>query len=174
MLRKFRKPLIIFTPKSLLRHKEAVSELSDFSEVSKFKKIIIFGKQENKNKVERVIFCSGKIFYDIKERFNKEEQEKTIIIRLEQIYPFPKELILEKIKEYKSSKYFWCQEEPENMGAWFFISPLIQNLLEKNKFKNTKLHYAGRKSSASTATGLFKRHEVEQDELINSIFGNIK
>ena len=173
MLRKFRKPLIIFTPKSLLRHKEAVSDLVDFTEESKFQKIIVNADNINSS-VKRVIFCSGKIYYDIKEKINKEEQTKTVIIRVEQLYPFPKELILESIKDYKEAYFVWCQEEPQNMGAWFFVSSEISEILEKNNFKNKKLYYSGRKSSASTATGLFKRHAIEQEELINSLFRDFK
>ena len=173
MLRKFRKPLIIFTPKSLLRHKEAVSDLVDFTEESKFQKIIVNADNINSS-VKRVIFCTGKVYYDIKEKINKEEQTKTLIIRIEQLYPFPKELILESIKDYKEAYFVWCQEEPQNMGAWFFVSSEISEILEKNNFKNKKLYYSGRKSSASTATGLFKRHVIEQEELINSLFRDFK
>ena len=173
MLRKFRKPLIIFTPKSLLRHKEAVSDLVDFTEESKFQKIIVNADNIN-SLVKRVIFCTGKVYYDIKEKINKEEQTKTVIIRVEQLYTFPKELILESIKDYKEAYFVWCQEEPQNMGAWFFVSSEISEILEKNNFKNKKLYYSGRKSSASTATGLFKRHVIEQEELINSLFRDFK
>ena len=173
MLRKFRKPLIIFTPKSLLRHKEAVSDLVDFTEESRFQKIIVNADNINSS-VKRVIFCTGKVYYDIKEKINKEEQTKTVIIRVEQLYPFPKELILESIKDYKEAYFVWCQEEPQNMGAWFFVSSEISEILEKNNFKNKKLYYSGRKSSASTATGLFKRHIIEQEELINSLFRDFK
>ncbi|MDA9708476.1 2-oxoglutarate dehydrogenase E1 component [Alphaproteobacteria bacterium] len=173
MLRKFRKPLIIFTPKSLLRHKEAVSDLVDFTEEYKFQKIIVNADNINSS-VKRVIFCTGKVYYDIKEKINKEEQTKTVIIRIEQLYPFPKELILESIKNYKEAYFVWCQEEPKNMGAWFLVCSEIGEILEKNNFKNKKLYYSGRKSSASTATGLFKRHVIEQEELINSLFRDFK
>ena len=173
MLRKFRKPLIIFTPKSLLRNKEAVSDLVEFTEEAKFQKIIVNADNINSS-VKRVIFCTGKVFYDIKEKINKEEQTETVIIRVEQLYPFPKELILESIKYYKEAHFVWCQEEPQNMGAWFFVFSEISEILEKNNFKNKKLYYSGRKSSASTATGLFKRHVIEQEELINSLFRDFK
>ena len=109
-----------------------------------------------------------------KEKINKQEETKTVIIRVEQLYPFPKELILESIKNYKEAYFVWCQEEPQNMGAWFFMSSEISEILEKNNFKNKKLYYSGRKSSASTATGLFKRHVIEQEELINSLFRDFK
>ena len=170
MLRKFRKPLIIFTPKSLLRHKEAVSDLDEFIEDSKFMKIIINSKKIKSDQVEKVIFCSGKIYYDIKEKINKDEEVKYIIIRLEQLYPFPKKLIYENISNYLNAKFIWCQEEPKNMGAWTFIAPHIKKILDDGKFNNKEIFYAGRKESASTATGLFKRHVIEQEELINSLF----
>ncbi len=173
MLRKFRKPLIVFTPKSLLRHKKAVSILDDFNEKSGFQKIITYAVNKNNNKIERVVFCSGKIYYDILEKMNKNEEKKTAIIRIEQVYPFPKDLVSNYIREYKNAKFFWCQEEPKNMGAWFFCRPIIQNILDETKIKNSKLFYAGRKESASTATGLFKRHEIEQNEIINSIFTEV-
>jgi 2-oxoglutarate dehydrogenase E1 component len=170
MLRKFRKPLIIFTPKSLLRHKEAVSNLDDFIEESKFLKIIIDNKKTKNDQIEKVIFCSGKVYYDIKEKINKDEESKYVIIRLEQIYPFPQKLIFESISNYINAKFIWCQEEPKNMGAWTFIKPYIKKILDDGNFKNKKIFYAGRKESASTATGLFKRHIIEQEELINSLF----
>ena len=170
MLRKFRKPLVIFTPKSLLRHKEAVSQLDDFIEDSKFKKIIVDTKENKSDQVEKVIFCSGKVFYDIKEKINKDLESKVVIIRIEQIYPFPKKIIFENIKNYSNAKFVWCQEEPKNMGAWSFAAPYIKKIVDEGNFKNKKIFYAGRKESASTATGLFKRHIREQEELINSIF----
>ena len=173
MLRKFRKPLIVFTPKSLLRHKKAVSILDDFNEKSGFQKIITYAVNKNNNKIERVVFCSGKIYYDILEKMHKDEEKKTAIIRIEQVYPFPKDLVSNYIREYKNAKFFWCQEEPKNMGVWFFCRPIIQNILDETKIKNSKLFYAGRKESASTATGLFKRHEIEQNEIINSIFTEV-
>ena len=124
MLRKFRKPLIIFTPKSLLRHKEAVSNIEEMTENTKFKKIIIDGKIENKKKV---IFCSGKIYYDIKEKMNNQQAISTLIIRIEQLYPFPKEILEGVIQECRNASFVWCQEEPKNMGAWPFYNHFLQN-----------------------------------------------
>ncbi len=169
MLRKFRKPLIIFTPKSLLRHKEATSNLDEFMEKSYFKKVIVEDATRNRKLVKKVIFCSGKVFYDIKEKMNKEHLSQIITVRVEQLFPFPEEIIFESIKSYINAKYYWCQEEPKNMGAWAFISPLITKILVENNFLNKECIYAGRKSAASTATGLYKRHIVEQEEFINKI-----
>ena len=167
MLRKFRKPLIIFTPKSLLRKKEAVSKLDDMGENKKFKKIIVEG--ENKN-IKKVIFCSGKIFYDIREKINNEQLSTTLIIRIEQLYPFPSDLLIEELKKCENASFFWCQEEPKNMGPWYFIQPLLIKLLNDAKVNNQYLKYVGRKESASTATGLFKKHLEEQDKIIETLF----
>ncbi len=167
MLRKFRKPLIIFTPKSLLRKKEAVSKLDDMGENKKFKKIIVDG--ENKN-IKKVIFCSGKIFYDIREKINNEQLSTTLIIRIEQLYPFPSDLLIEELKKCENASFFWCQEEPKNMGPWYFIQPLLIKLLNDAKVNNQYLKYVGRKESASTATGLFKKHLEEQDKIIETLF----
>ncbi|MBV68733.1 MAG: 2-oxoglutarate dehydrogenase E1 component [Pelagibacterales bacterium] len=167
MLRKFRKPLIIFTPKSLLRKKEAVSKLDDMGENKKFKKIIVEG--ENKN-IKKVIFCSGKIFYDIREKINNEQLSTTLIIRIEQLYPFPSDLLIEELKKCENASFFWCQEEPKNMGPWYFIQPLLLKLLNDAKVNNQYLKYVGRKESASTATGLFKKHLEEQDKIIETLF----
>ncbi len=169
MLRKFRKPLIIFTPKSLLRNKEAVSKIEDMAETTKFNKIIIDGDKKNK-KVTKVVFCSGKIFYDIKEKMNKEQANSMLIIRLEQLYPFPSEILEEAIKNFNHASFIWCQEEPKNMGAWPFLQPLLIELLYNAKVENQMIKYVGRKESASTATGLFKKHVEEQSKILEELF----
>ncbi len=167
MLRKFRKPLIIFTPKSLLRNKEAVSKIEDMTDNTKFQKVIVDG--ENKNTTQ-VIFCSGKIYYEIKERMNNEQASSILIIRLEQLYPFPKEILVEIIKDCNNANFFWCQEEPKNMGAWSFLQPLLINLLNTAKVKNKAVRYVGRKEASSTATGLFKKHVEEQKNILEELF----
>ena len=169
MLRKFRKPLIIFTPKSLLRNKEAVSKIEDMAEGSKFQKVIVDG--ENKN-IKKVIFCSGKIFYDIKQKINNKEHESTLIIRIEQLYPFPMEVLVDIIKQNKQARFIWCQEEPKNMGAWSFIKPLLISLLDNAEVKYKNIKYIGRIDSASTATGLFKKHIEEQNKIIETLLNN--
>ena len=167
MLRKFRKPLIIFTPKSLLRHKEAVSNIEEMTENTKFKKIIIDGKIEN---IKKVIFCSGKIYYDIKEKMNNQQAISTLIIRIEQLYPFPTDILEGTIKECRNASFVWCQEEPKNMGAWPFLQPLFTDLLHGCNVKNQIIEYVGRKESASTATGLFKKHVEEQNKILEELF----
>ncbi len=172
MLRKFRKPLIIFTPKSLLRHKEAVSDLEEFTETNNFRKIIVNSVSTNKDSIEKVIFCSGKVFYDIKEKMKEEENAKIVIVRLEQLFPFPEEIIFEGIKKFINAKFYWCQEEPKNMGAWTFVSPIIKKILLRGNFINKECIYAGRIEAASTATGLYKRHIIEQEEFIKFVLND--
>ena len=169
MLRKFRKPLIIFTPKSLLRNKEAVSKIEDMGENQNFQKVLAYGGGQN---IRKVVFCSGKIFYDIKEKINNKQLETTLIIRVEQLYPFPHDLLLEELKECKKADFFWCQEEPKNMGPWSFVQPLIIKLLGGAEVNNKSIKYIGRKESASTATGLFKKHLLEQEQIIETLLNS--
>ena len=171
MLRKFRKPLIIFTPKSLLRHKDVVSKVEKFYKEATFEKIIVTSAQNSNSKVKRVIFCSGKVYYDLIDKIDKNLISQIIIIRVEQIFPFPKDLIEKNIKEFVNGRFIWCQEEPKNMGAWSFVHPLIEEILLSGNFKNKKLYYAGRSRTASTATGLYKRHLKEHEALILEAIG---
>ena len=169
MLRKFRKPLIIFTPKSLLRKKEAVSTLDEMSSSSRFQKVIAEGNGKN---IDKIVFCSGKIFYDIQDKINNDQSNSILIIRLEQLYPFPGEIISDKIKDYKHARFFWCQEEPKNMGAWSFIFPKLRKLILDGSFTHQHIKYVGREDSASTATGLFRKHIEEQNNIIESLINN--
>ena len=169
MLRKFRKPLIIFTPKSLLRKKEAVSTLDEMSSSSRFQKVIAEGNGKN---IDKIVFCSGKIFYDIQDKINNDQSNSILIIRLEQLYPFPGEIIADKIKDYKHARFFWCQEEPKNMGAWSFIFPKLRKLILDGNFTHQHIKYVGREDSASTATGLFRKHIEEQNNIIESLINN--
>ena len=169
MLRKFRKPLIIFTPKSLLRKKEAVSTLDEMSSSSRFQKVIAEGNGKN---IDKIVFCSGKIFYDIQDKINNDQSNSILIIRLEQLYPFPGEIIADKIKDYKHARFFWCQEEPKNMGAWSFIFPKLRKLILDGSFTHQHIKYVGREASASTATGLFRKHIEEQNNIIESLINN--
>ena len=169
MLRKFRKPLIIFTPKSLLRKKEAVSTLDEMSSSSRFQKVIAEGNGKN---IDKIVFCSGKIYYDIQDKINNDQSNSILIIRLEQLYPFPGEIIADKIKDYKHARFFWCQEEPKNMGAWSFIFPKLRKLILDGSFTHQHIKYVGREDSASTATGLFRKHIEEQNNIIESLINN--
>jgi 2-oxoglutarate dehydrogenase E1 component len=158
--RPFRKPLVVFTPKSLLRHPKCVSTFSELIN-GKFQNILD-DKFADPKKISRMAFCSGKIYYDLDEYREKEKIEDTAIIRIEQIYPLSQDDIDVILNKYKNVKeYFWIQEEPENMGAWSFIL---------RKFKNAKLNLISRKESASIATGSPGVHEKQQQRLIRTLF----
>ncbi len=176
--RKLRKPLIIMTPKSLLRHKKAVSTKSDFINGSSFHRVLWddgFGEKNKKliadKLIERVIICSGKIYFDILEKRNKEELLGIYILRIEQLYPFPEKSFCEELKRFPNANFVWCQEEPKNQGAWSYLSTLIIEQLVKLKMKNKNLRYAGRSPSASPATGLAHQHKKEQEQLIKTALG---
>ena len=168
MNRTFRKPVIIFAPKSLLRNKNAVSNINDFTTGSWFHRVLPDPANIAKpNKIERVVICSGKVFYDlIKERENR-KLKNIKFVRIEQLYPFPKDAVIRELKNFKNADIVWCQEEPKNMGAWTYISPLIEEVMLEIKADNNRIKYIGRSSQASTATGLFNRHVQEQKELID-------
>jgi len=168
MNRTFRKPVIIFAPKSLLRNKNAVSNINDFTTGSWFHRVLPDPANIAKhNKIERVVICSGKVFYDlIKERENR-KLKNIKLVRIEQLYPFPKDAVIRELKNFKNADIVWCQEEPKNMGAWTYISPLIEEVMLEIKADNNRIKYIGRSSQASTATGLFNRHVQEQKELID-------
>ncbi len=168
MNRTFRKPVIIFAPKSLLRNKNAVSNINDFTTGSWFHRVLPDPANISKpNKIERVVICSGKVFYDlIKERENR-KLKNIKLVRIEQLYPFPKDAVIRELKNFKNADIVWCQEEPKNMGAWTYISPLIEEVMLEIKADNNRIKYIGRSSQASTATGLFNRHVQEQKELID-------
>jgi len=172
MHRSFRKPLIMMTPKSLLRHKDAVSNLSDFEINSHFMPVIPeHGKLAANNKINRVVICSGKIYYDLLARRDEAKAQDVAILRLEQFYPFPAKLLEAELKKYPHAEVIWCQEEPENMGAWHFLDRRIEAVLAKSKNKNSRPTYVGRKEAASTATGLLSRHKIEQDLIVNTALG---
>jgi 2-oxoglutarate dehydrogenase E1 component len=162
MLRKVRKPLIVMTPKSLLRHKLAVSSLSALSE-NGFQTVIPEIDTFKPNDITRVIFCCGKIYYELLEARRNQAINNTALIRIEQLYPFSSEIIKNILKNYKKSKeIIWCQEEPQNQGAWFFIEPEIRACLSRGQ----TLRYAGRKPAASPAVGASKQHSAEQQALV--------
>jgi 2-oxoglutarate dehydrogenase E1 component len=164
---KDRKPLVVMSPKSLLRHKMAVSNLSEFSD-NNFKPII--GENEklvNDEKITKLILCSGKVYYDLIEARADKKINDIAIIRIEQLYPYPKDEINNELKKYKNAQIIWCQEEPKNMGAWKFIEELIEESLSDLNHNFLRPQYVGRISSASPATGYASQHKKEQEELIN-------
>lgn len=159
--RNYRKPLIVMSPKSLLRHVEAVSEVKDFTD-GKFLEVIDETDQEIKpENVKKVLFCSGKIYYELREARRKQQKNHIAIIRIEQLYPFPQERLQEVISKYKKAEeYYFVQEEPRNQGAWIYMENHLGNITPK------KLNYIGRVAAPSPATGYYKVHLKEQEEII--------
>jgi 2-oxoglutarate dehydrogenase E1 component len=164
MVRPFRKPLIVFTPKSILRHKESVSPLEEFA-TDKFKPVNEDweSKDINPERVQRVVFCSGKVYYDLRAERKAKGLQDLPIARIAQLYPFPHDDLQTQIERYKNAtEIVWCQEEPRNQGAWH----RIQHYLERHMLPHQKLVYAGRDSSASPAAGYKSLHDRQQKELV--------
>ncbi|MBN8544041.1 MAG: 2-oxoglutarate dehydrogenase E1 component [Alphaproteobacteria bacterium] len=169
--RKFRKPLIVMTPKSLLRHKLATSSLKDFAPGSSFKRVIgEIDKIAADDKVKRLIFTSGKFYYELLEQRRERKADDVAIVRVEQYYPFPRNEIEEALVKYKNAEIFWAQEEPENMGAWRFIGPRIGDVLDALGRSNQRIRYVGRKEAASPAEGYMKLHQRAQAEIVEKAF----
>lgn len=171
--RNYRKPLIVMTPKSLLRHKLAVSELSDFETSKQFQEIIPDSLMPSSD-INRVVLCSGKVYYDLLEKREQEKIKDIAIIRLEQFYPFPKQLMVEILKPYKNAELIWCQEEPMNMGAWTFLDRRLEGVLSEANIKGKRPYYVGRPEAASPATGLLSRHVFEQNLLVSQALNLVK
>ncbi len=162
--RRFRKPLILMTPKSLLRHRQAVSTLADLGPGSSFKRVLPDADvTANGNRVRRVLLCSGKVWYDLSAMREEREIDDAALVRIEQLAPFPERSVAEQLKRFPRAEIVWCQEEPKNMGAWSFVAPHIDSLLEK---RGVRVTYAGRSAAASTATGDIMDHRREQAELV--------
>jgi len=167
MHRPFRKPLIIMTPKSLLRHPMAKSEASDFIGEGHFQRILSDIAAPADKDTRKVILCSGKVAYDLFEAREQQGITDTQIIRLEQLYPFPGEPLALRFSNMPNlEEVVWCQEEPKNNGSWFFVEPLIEDSLKSAGAKVTRARYAGRAAGASPATGIAKRHASEQAALV--------
>ena len=171
MLRKFRKPLVVMTPKSLLRNKLAVSKLADFAPGTHFERVLSDAGVADEKKTKRVILTSGKVYYDLFEEREKRGATDTAIVRVEQYYPFPARELAAEIARYKNAEIVWCQEEPENMGAWRFLAPRLEKLLEESGRKDAVVRYVGRTSAASPAAGYLKIHQREQLQLVEDAFG---
>jgi 2-oxoglutarate dehydrogenase E1 component len=166
MLRDFRKPLILMTPKSTLRHKNNTSSLDQFVNGSTFHRVLSDPiAKEFKNKIDRIILCSGKIYFELQDRINELDIKNIHIVRIEQLYPFPYETLEEELQEFKNCEVIWCQEEPKNMGAWQFVEQRIQRALIKIGIEK-KLYFIGRRAAASPATGAFDRHLQNQKNII--------
>ncbi|WP_460272529.1 2-oxoglutarate dehydrogenase E1 component [Celeribacter sp. ULVN23_4] len=177
--RSYRKPLVLMTPKSLLRHKLATSVAADFTEGSSFHRILWddadanFGTAKSDLKlkadkdIKRVVICSGKVYYDLLEARDAAGKDDTYILRLEQFYPFPALSMVKELERFKQAEIVWCQEEPKNQGGWTFVEPNIEWVLTRIKAKHTRPVYAGRAASASPATGLASQHKAQQQALVN-------
>jgi len=170
MVRSLRKPLIIFTPKSLLRHKDAASPLTEFTRGS-FQTIIPDAKVQQNDKVRRLLVCSGKVFYDLSKKREEKGIEDVAILRLEQLYPFPHKAFAAEVKKYpNATEIVWTQDEPQNQGAWFFV----QHYIHENMLDGQRLGYCGRAASASPAVGYSHLHQEQQKALVEGAFGKIK
>jgi len=164
MLRAYRKPLIVMTPKSLLRHRGAVSPLSDLS-VGSFQPIIPEAEDLAVKKTRRIVFCSGKVYYDLLEARQIHGIADVALVRVEQLYPFPISEYSEILEQYKHvSDVVWCQEEPQNQGAWYQIRHRLQESLQDHQ----QLYYAGRAGAAAPASGIFKIHLQQQQALVEA------
>jgi 2-oxoglutarate dehydrogenase E1 component len=173
MRRDFRKPLILMTPKSLLRHKLAVSSLADFTGDGHFRRILSDLSPPAEGETRRLVLCSGKLAYDLMEARDEAGNLGVEIVRIEQLYPFPSEPLIERLKAIpKLHNLIWAQEEPKNDGAWHFVEDLLVECLSEAGFTGMRPQYAGREASASPATGLAKRHAAEQAALIETALGH--
>jgi 2-oxoglutarate dehydrogenase E1 component len=173
LLRPFRKPLVMMTPKSLLRHKLAVSKLDDFIGDSHFKRILSDMNPPAHGETRRLVLCSGKVAYELMEARDQAGDLGVEIVRIEQLYPFPSEPLIERLQAMPNlQELVWAQEEPQNNGSWFFVEPLLECCLEEAGFKQMRPRYAGRPPAASPATGLAKRHASEQSALIADALGH--
>jgi 2-oxoglutarate dehydrogenase E1 component len=171
MIRQFRKPLVILTPKSLLRNKDAGSPLKDLAS-SRFKPII--GEVDTSidpASVKRVLVCSGKVYYDLVNARTERQANNVAIVRVEQLYPFAHKMFDTELRKYsKATEVVWVQDEPQNQGPWFYV----EHHLYENLVKGQKLAYAGRAASASPAVGYMAKHIEQQKGLIEQAFGRIK
>lgn len=176
--RSFRKPLIVMTPKSLLRHKRCVSTFKEMGPGSYFHRVLWDDAQYNPqegeltlvpdDKIKRVVMCSGKVYYDLFAEREKLGRNDIYLLRVEQLFPYPKGAMAEELKRFKNAEMVWCQEEPKNMGAWSFINPFIEDSLIELGMKNTRPVFAGRRASASTATGIASKHKAEQQAILDA------
>lgn len=177
MHRTFRKPLVMMTPKSLLRHKRCVSNLEDFGPGSQFHRVLWDNadtenggsiKLKSDDEIKRVVLCSGKVYYDLLDERDKRKQDDTYLLRVEQLYPYPAKAIGKELGRFKNvEQIVWCQEEPRNMGGWSYIHELLEDTFTELKLPVSRPVYAGRAASAATATGLASKHAAQQEALVD-------
>jgi len=169
MIRVFRKPLVILTPKSLLRHKDAASDLSELAR-GEFH-TVLGDKAADGKKVKRAILCSGKVYYDLAAERRERGDESVALLRIEQLYPFPHKALAAELKKYPAAtEIVWCQDEPQNQGAWLYA----QHHVMENMAEGQKLAYAGRPASASPAVGYYAKHAEQQKALVHAAFAKFK
>ncbi|MCG6110931.1 MAG: 2-oxoglutarate dehydrogenase E1 component [Paracoccus sp.] len=172
--RGFRKPLVLMTPKSLLRHPLAISNAEEFQSGSTFHRVLWDDAQRGRSatklvaddQIKRVVVCSGKVYYDLLKARDEAGITDTYLLRLEQFYPFPAQSMVKELGRFKQAEIVWCQEEPKNQGGWTFVEPYLEWVLERLGAKHTRPRYAGRNAAASVATGLASRHKAEQEALV--------
>ena len=176
--REIRKPLIIMTPKSLLRHKRAVSKLEQFGPDTSFHRILPDDaeaggefKLAEDGKIRRVVICSGKVYYDLLEEREKRGTDDIYLLRIEQLYPVPLKTLVQVLERFKKAEVVWCQEEPRNMGAWHFIEPYLEWVLNQVGSSHKRPRYAGRAAAAATATGLMSKHLQQLKALLDEALG---
>jgi 2-oxoglutarate dehydrogenase E1 component len=178
--REIRKPLILMTPKSLLRHKRATSRLSEMGADTTFHRLLWDDAQYLKgekiklvadDKIRRVVLCSGKVYYDLYDEREKRDIDDIYIMRVEQLYPFPTKALIHELSRFKQAEIVWCQEEPRNMGSWFFVDTFIRWVLEQIGAKHRQPRYAGRPASAATATGLMSKHLAQLKQMLDEALG---
>jgi 2-oxoglutarate dehydrogenase E1 component len=173
--RTFRKPLVLMTPKSLLRHKLAVSDAADFTTGSSFHRVLWDDAEKGAagitlaadDKIKRVVICSGKVYYDLLEERDARGIDDIYLLRLEQFYPFPAISLVKELERFKQAEVVWCQEEPKNQGGWTFVEPNLEWVLTRISAKHARPRYVGRNASASPATGLASQHKAQQTALVN-------
>ncbi|HEV7156735.1 MAG TPA: 2-oxoglutarate dehydrogenase E1 component [Caulobacteraceae bacterium] len=179
MLREFRKPLILMTPKSLLRHKKAVSSLADMAEGSSFHRVLPDDAQWKRHttvalapdaSIRRVILCSGKVYYDLLDEREARGANDVYLLRLEQFYPWPMKSLTTELARFKGAELVWCQEEPKNMGGWTFVDPWLELTLGKMAIAAKRARYVGRPATASTAAGVMSRHKRELEAFLAAAF----
>jgi len=176
--RDFRKPLILMTPKSLLRHKRCVSRLDDFAAGTAFHRVLHDHAQRNADgirlledkRIRRVVLCSGKVYYDLYEEREKRGIDDVYLLRVEQLYPFPLKSLAGEIARFRNADVVWCQEEPKNMGAWTSVEPYLEWVLGQAGSKVKRPRYAGRPASASTAVGQMSKHLVQLQSFLDEAF----
>jgi 2-oxoglutarate dehydrogenase E1 component len=178
--REIRKPLILMTPKSLLRHKRAVSRLDEMASGTTFHRLLWDDAQLLPNekiklvedgKIRRVVLCTGKVYYDLYEEREKRGIDDVYLLRIEQLYPFPTKALMTELARFKQAEIVWCQEEPRNMGAWFFVDTYIRWVLNQIGAKHREPRYAGRHASAATATGLMPKHLAQLKQFLDEALG---